>query len=323
MTILNSEPYIDGEILSAWNELISKGVECSLFLRHRKGNVSTVLKSNKKIFSEAIEPLHDAASRQDRKGKNKRKKGGKKNLEGLLSYHQYLVEKKGLPPSRLMLEQAALASPTSSSTQTSTPVQVHEDKQFSCQLCDFLGNSNSGLEIHLSRKHKKVPQLDGMEEIEESEKDKCPNGATDKPEADNVDGMDMDHVDGMEDIEEEDDEDESWKVVRTRRKSREEFKTWCQERKVIDQIEDGEEYLQKMWELRNNVRQMDSYKTTRELVDEWRNWELRQRNRHRDFGHDLHYNRHYGGRIFEPYYDDFFWKKDGKVVKVGGKLYSI
>ena len=48
-------------------------------------------------------------------------------------------------------------------------------------------------------------------------------------------------------MEEEDDEDESWKVVRTRRKSREEFKTWRQERNMIDHIEDGEEYLQKMW----------------------------------------------------------------------------
>ena len=107
--------------------------------------------------------------------------------------------------------------------------------------------------------------------------------------------------------------DESWKVVRTRRKSREEFKTWCQERKVIDQIEDKREYLQKMFELWNNVRQMDSYKTTRELVDEWRNWELKQRQRHRHFGHEYYgpmYLNYYGGRIFEPYYDDFFGDKE-------------
>mgnify|MGYP007123565965 FL=1 len=41
----------------------------------------------------------------------KRKKGkNKTRLEDLLSFQKRLVEEKGLPPSKLMLEQAALAS---------------------------------------------------------------------------------------------------------------------------------------------------------------------------------------------------------------------
>ena len=188
------------------------------------------------------------------------------------------------------------STPVENEATDSVPTKdTAEDPQsFDCIQCDRSFKKKNALAVHVGKEHKTIEQLDGAYTSINEE-------------------MSFDH-----DKEEEEDEDESWKVVRTRRKSREEFKTWCQERKVIDQIEDGEEYLQKMWELRNNVRQMDSYKTTRELVDEWRNWELRQRNRHRDFGHDFNYLNYYGDRIFEPYYDDFFGNIYSKYSKKRG-----
>ena len=33
--------------------------------------------------------------------------------------------------------------------------------QFNCELCDFKGESETGMNIHMSRKHKLIPQIDG------------------------------------------------------------------------------------------------------------------------------------------------------------------
>ena len=38
-----------------------------------------------------------------------------------------------------------------------------------CEICDFQGDSNVGLKIHMSRKHRDVPQLDGYKSDSESE----------------------------------------------------------------------------------------------------------------------------------------------------------
>ena len=95
----STQQYIDRDILNAFNELINKGLTCSLILKHRRGEVTTVLKCTNKRTNVATGPINDAASEPDgRKEKKKRKKGGKKKLENLL-LKQQLVEKKGLPPS--------------------------------------------------------------------------------------------------------------------------------------------------------------------------------------------------------------------------------
>ena len=43
-----------------------------------------------------------------------------------------------------------------------------EDKD--CDLCDFEGISRNSLVIHMGRKHKSIPQLDGTSELEEDER---------------------------------------------------------------------------------------------------------------------------------------------------------
>ena len=65
--------------------------------------------------------------------KKKKNKGSKKKrLEALLSYHNRLVEEKGLPPSRLMLKQASV-----------TPNLADEGcapqgtRQFKCDQCEY------------------------------------------------------------------------------------------------------------------------------------------------------------------------------------------
>ena len=101
--------HADHALLQCWKEKVSKGFECSLMLKHSKGRVTTILTSSSlkipvprkskpapKISAEVIT----------------RKKGlSKKRLEALLSYQKRLVEEKGLPPSRLMLEKAAATFP--------------------------------------------------------------------------------------------------------------------------------------------------------------------------------------------------------------------
>ena len=87
-------------------------------MKHSQGKVITILKcsavvvknpearNSSTVFSSPTLPH----AGEKRKKKKKRNKGGKKKkLAAMLSYHQRLVVEKGLPPSRLMLEHAALA----------------------------------------------------------------------------------------------------------------------------------------------------------------------------------------------------------------------
>ena len=91
---------VDSSLLSCWEEMIKQGKECSLVLKHNKGKVTTTLQSTSCLPHPSL-----SASNKTRKKASK-----KKRLEGLLAYHQRLVEERGLPPSRLMLQQAAAAS---------------------------------------------------------------------------------------------------------------------------------------------------------------------------------------------------------------------
>ena len=118
---------VDTSILSCWEEKVKQGIECSLLLKHSKGKVITTLKCSVDWpIRNAGSVRHFAPSTQAKeKGgtkKKKKNKGGKKRkLESLLAYHQRLVEEKGLPPSRLMLEQAAQKQPSSPSKESQKP----------------------------------------------------------------------------------------------------------------------------------------------------------------------------------------------------------
>ena len=72
--------------------------------------------------------LHKPSSTSPAEKSKKKIKRSKKKLEALLTCQNHLVEEKGLPPSRLMLEQAALAN------SASTPVQMPDQKE-----TDFIG----------------------------------------------------------------------------------------------------------------------------------------------------------------------------------------
>ena len=43
-------------------------------------------------------------------------------------------------------------------------------EEFSCDICDFTSNWANGLNIHMTRKHDKVEQLDGCVDVEEDDK---------------------------------------------------------------------------------------------------------------------------------------------------------
>ena len=58
-----------------------------------------------------------------------------------------LVEERGLPPSRLMLQQAAAVS-------TSEPSPGQTEKQFKCDQCEFTSESQRGFKVHMGRRHK-------------------------------------------------------------------------------------------------------------------------------------------------------------------------
>ena len=105
---------VDTSVLSCWEEKVKQGVDCSLVLKHRQGKVITILKCSAVVVKNPearnSSPLSSSpTSPHAERKKKKRNTRGEKKLESMLSYHQRLVVEKGLPPSRLMLEHAALA----------------------------------------------------------------------------------------------------------------------------------------------------------------------------------------------------------------------
>ena len=133
---------VDSTILSCWEEMVKQGKECSLTLKHSKGNVTVKLQSTSKVS-----PLPQASLSASAEAKKGKKKSKKKRLERLLAYHQRLVEERGLPPSRLMLQQAAAVS-------TSEPSPGQTEKQFKCDQCEFTSESQRGFKVHMGRRHK-------------------------------------------------------------------------------------------------------------------------------------------------------------------------
>ena len=149
---------VDPSLLSSWEEMVKRGVECSLMLRHSKGKITAMLQCTTPASSSAPSSTSSAEK------KKKRKRNKEKRLKALLDYHQRLVVEKGLPPSRLMEQQAAAAAAVS-------PAPVPEPGQVSgeaikCDQCDFVSKSTRGLKTHTSRVHK-VDKTEMLREPEE------------------------------------------------------------------------------------------------------------------------------------------------------------
>jgi hypothetical protein len=72
----------------------------------------------------------------------------------LLSFQRHLVEEKGLPPSRLMLQHAA-ASPAQSVQAESNNIE-----HFKCNHCEYTTYSKHGLSVHMRYRHKKQQKPD-------------------------------------------------------------------------------------------------------------------------------------------------------------------
>ena len=169
---------VNPAILLCWEEQVRQGMECSLFLKHRKGKFITILKctnyesseakaksnvqsqaeihlrnkkvKDKKTIASAPPPPIEANTKK-RKGTSK-----KKRLEALLSYHQRLVLEKGLPPSRLMLLQAEVASSPSILNEKS----ANEDAiLFKCDYCEHTASSMHEVNAHMSCIHKEQLKL--------------------------------------------------------------------------------------------------------------------------------------------------------------------
>ena len=157
---------VDASLLSCWEEKVKQGVDCSLFLKHSKGKVSTILKCSQVVLKSpearnsssppsSTPTLH--AEEKKKKKKRKRNKGGKKKkLDSMLAFHQRLVDEKGLPPSRLMLEHAALAEPLSPNIGT----------EFQCDQCDFRSSSKRGLSVHNGHAHKESQKPETLRDLE-------------------------------------------------------------------------------------------------------------------------------------------------------------
>ena len=127
---------------------MKRGVECSLTLKHSKGKITAMLQCTTPASSSAPSSTSSAE-----KKKKKRKRNKEKSLKALLDYHQRLVVEKGLPPSRLMEQQAAAAAAVS-------PAPVPEPGQVSgeaikCDQCDFVCKTGEVMREHVNAIHTK------------------------------------------------------------------------------------------------------------------------------------------------------------------------
>ena len=102
---------------------MKQGASCSLRLEHKKGVITTTLKcsSTRKAF----------------------------NAEGCSPSFNSQDEKKKEKQGNLMMQHAAANS-------EQIPVDVAEENQFNCGLCDFKSTSKHGVDIHTGVKHKRT-----------------------------------------------------------------------------------------------------------------------------------------------------------------------
>ena len=64
-------------------------------------------------------------------------------------------------------------SVSDSSIETDKVIKDQNLQDFKCELCDFVSNHERGLNIHMSRKHTKIEQLDGVaDELQQEEANK-------------------------------------------------------------------------------------------------------------------------------------------------------
>ena len=150
---------VDPSLLSSWEGMVKRGVECSLQLKHSKGKIIATLQATTPSPCPTLSSSPSLPSSAEESKKRKKRKGSKeKRLKDLLAYHQRLVEERGLPPSRLMLQQAAVASATSPPSQCPGP----NEEPFKCDQCGFSSKSKRGLKVHIGRSHKDIQTPEGL-----------------------------------------------------------------------------------------------------------------------------------------------------------------
>ena len=119
---------VDPSILSCWEEKVKEGFDCTLLQCSK-------LVASSDARNSVPQPAGSPTQAEVAKRKRKRRKISKKKLESLLSYQERLARGKGLPPSRLMLQHAAVVPPLPAS------------KEFHCDQCEFSSTSKRGLSI--------------------------------------------------------------------------------------------------------------------------------------------------------------------------------
>ena len=156
---------VDANVLSCWESKVKLGFECSLLLKHSKGKITTTLQFSTVTKSPSVPQAEKV--KKTKNGQTKKTRGSKKKLEALLSYQQRLVKEKGLPPSRLMLQHAAVETPSTGPV----PEPGHvSGEEFKCEQCDFSSKSKRGLKTHISRIHKDIQKPEvHHEDVEEPE----------------------------------------------------------------------------------------------------------------------------------------------------------
>ena len=74
-------------------------------------------------------------------------------------------------------EQAEQVALRNTAAEDATEKAEQSEEVFECNICDFVSNWDSGLQVHMTRKHRNIEQIDGNAlENEEFESLRCRNG---------------------------------------------------------------------------------------------------------------------------------------------------
>ena len=153
VTLVSTDP----ELLLCWEQQVKQGKDWSLILKYQGGKITNTLQVSRrhKAVAPKIDSEPTSSSQDEKNNRDVKKKNKKKSLEKLLSYHQHIVNEKGLPPSRLMLQHSQ-----------------QNNEQFKCDQCDFKATSLKHLEVHKNATHKAQNILISLvKEIESTSKE--------------------------------------------------------------------------------------------------------------------------------------------------------
>ena len=154
--------------------LLNAGIKASLKLEAEDGKASVILSAGLGPFLPPLHGRHDGLRLQRGRGpayrrRQERRKAAWDTAGKIPSETVEVCDSdaaaKAADEAKSLAEQAGIRE---ASEEDGKSVEAKDD--FRCPICDFVSNWGNGLQIHMSRKHAQIEQVDGNDSFDENEK---------------------------------------------------------------------------------------------------------------------------------------------------------